>query len=529
MANKPVIGVDIRKKQYYDSVFLMGVNQKLSSAKDVVQTAVLMGSDKNKILLKNMGVLEQTFEDAGPNDLIIAIAGTNQEAVNAALKMVDGILHGIDERKPESQYHNLREGLDQLPDANLAVFSIPGEYIPHEAQKALDAGLNLFIFSSNVSMGDELRLKKLADAKGLLVMGPDCGTSLIGGIGIGFANVVRQGEIGVIGASGTGLQEFTAQVHNAGYGISHAIGTGSNDVKDVIGGITSFAALEALENDPSTKVIAFVSKPLGEEMIKKLAARIATCVKPVICCFLGLDSDLQLPKESDRVVCIIDEAVNESILAIQPDFTKEGFTLTPEEIGWCERECGLWNVEQKFLRGVFAGGTFTYQSQQVLRDAGVPVFSNAPLAGAFKLVDPDISRGHTIVDMGEENYTLGKPHPMISGALRIDRIKREAKDPEIAILFIDFILGFNASMDPVGELLDSIIYAQKLVESREGHLTIVASMCGTDRDPQDMAMQSQLLEQQGVYVFNSNARAALFCANLIQLGKELINDGKAAK
>ena len=519
MGNNSVIGVDIRKKQYYDSVFLMGVNQKLSSTEGVNQTAVLMGSDKNKTLLENMGLCDQSIDEAGPNDLIIAVAGVREEAVDGALKMLDRILQGIDEQKLVSQYHTLEDGLAQLPDANLAIFSIPGDYIPHEAQKALDAGLNLFIFSSNVSVEEELRLKKEADEKGLLVMGPDCGTSLIGGIGIGFANVVRQGEIGVIGASGTGLQEFTTQVHNAGYGISHAIGTGSNDIKDAIGGITSFAALDALENDPNTKVIAFVSKPLDEKMITKLASRIAGCEKPVVCCFLGLESELQLLKKSDHVVRIIDEAVNESIGLLNTDFPKKLLALTHKEINWCEREQELWTAEQKYLRGVFAGGTFTYQSQQVLRDAGIRVFSNAPLDDAFNLLDPDDSQGHTIVDMGEEFYTLGRPHPMISGALRKDRIEREAKDREIAILFMDFILGFNASMDPAGELLDSIINAQKIVESRQGHLTVVASMCGTNQDPQDMSMQRELLEQQGVYVFNSNARAALFCANLIKLGK----------
>jgi len=521
MENNMFTSIEIRKKQYYDSVFLMGENQKLGNSDGIIQTAVLMASEKNKSILLDLGITYSKIEDAGPNDLIIAIIGESEQAVSDALGKVDSILQGLEAKKTEARFHTIQEGLGQLPDANLAVFSIPGEYVPHEARKALEAGLNLFIFSSNVSLDDELQLKQKAEEKGLIVMGPDCGTSLIGGIGIGFANVVRQGEIGVIGASGTGLQEFTSQIHNAGYGISHAIGTGSNDVKDMIGGITTFSALEVLEKDPNTKVIAFVSKPLGEQLAEGLVSRIAACKKPIVCCFLGLDSPLQLPKKSDRVVRIIDEAVKASIDLLEPGSKSGNLTLTPKELAWCEEERGLWSPEQRYLRGVFAGGTFTYQSQQVLKDAGIRVYSNAPLSHHMTLADPDVSQYHTIVDMGDEFYTLGRPHPMISGALRNERIEQEAKDPQMAILFLDFILGYNASEDPVGELLDSIILAQRKAESYGGHLTVVASMCGTDQDPQDFAMQKALLDQQDVFIFNSNARAAFFCANLLRSEKVL--------
>lgn len=514
-------GVEIRKRQYYDSVFLMGVNQKLANLKGIKKTAVLMGSEKNKILLADMEVHDEGIDDAGPNDLIIAVVGVDKQAIDNALGMVDSILQGDDEQKGQAKYRTLGEGLERLPDANLAVFSIPGEYVPREAQKALDAGLNLFIFSSNVPLDEELKIKQSAKSKGLIVMGPDCGTSLIGGKGIGFANVVRKGEIGVIGASGTGLQEFTSQVHNAGFGISQAIGTGTNDVKDEIGGLTTLTAIDILEFDPNTKVIAFVSKPLGNLMLEKLTSRISECNKPVVCCFLGLDSNLKLQKESDRVVQLIDEAVSTSINILKPGYPTMDIHLTPAEKGQCEKERKLWSKNQKYLRGVFAGGTFTYQSQQVLISQGLEVFSNAALDHNFDLINPDESQKHSIIDMGDEYYTLGRPHPMISGALRKERINKESHDPEMAILFIDFILGFNASMDPVGELIDSIISAQNQMKSQGGHLTVVASICGTDQDPQDMAMQKSLLEQQGVYVFSSNARAALFCAKLLNTGKAI--------
>ncbi len=245
-------------------------------------------------------------------------------------------------------------------NANLAVISIPGEFAAREAKKALDHGLNVFLFSDNVTLEDELMLKSFATEKGLLVMGPDCGTSLIGGKGIGFANVVRNGSIGAIGPSGTGLQEFTSQVHNAGYGISHAIGTGSHDLSDLIGGLTTFTALDALESDPGTKVIAIISKPPGEKTITKLMDRIKNCPKPIIGCFLGINS---IPSNGCSMfsrAITIDEAVRLSIIN---SGGKDQFASTKDSLftQMVNREKRGFSAAQKYLRGVFAGGTFCYQ------------------------------------------------------------------------------------------------------------------------------------------------------------------------
>jgi FdrA protein len=362
-------------------------------------------------------------------------------------------------------------------------------------------------------------LKRSASQKNLIVMGPDCGTSLIGGVGIGFANVVRRGPIGVIGASGTGLQEFSCQVHNAGMGISHAIGTGTNDVSDAIGGITTFAALDALEEDFNTRVIVFISKPPGKQMLAKLVDRLRNCRKPVVCCFLGVDT---IPAARDRLHFsrTIDEAVRLAIHLEGGGPIPVELPFTPAELEWISEEQARWSPQQKYLRGIFAGGTFCYQSQQILRDAGLDVYSNAPLDSRFTLDHPDQSRAHTLVDMGDEYYTLGKPHPMIDGSLRTRRILTESLDPQVAILFLDFILGYNASSDPVGELLDAIIQARQIATNQGSHLTVVASFCGTEDDPQDLSLQAKLLKDQGAYIFNSNARAALFCAHLLTARRE---------
>ncbi len=508
-------GFLVKKNQYYDSVFLMGVNARLSSVKGVQKTAVLMASEKNKEILRDFAIESPEFDAAQPNDLVIAVMAETDQLVEEVLSNVDRafmVSEGAEKRK---SVPTLEEALVQQPQANIVSISIPGEYAAREAHKALDAGLHVFIFSSNVTIEDELALKQKAVEKNLFVMGPDCGTSMIGGTGLGFTNVVRPGPIAVIGASGTGLQEFTSQVHHAGSGISHAIGIGTNDVTDKIGGLTAFSALKALEANEKTNVIAFVSKPVGLKMLEKFENKFKTCKKPIVCCFLGA-KDLPDGHQHLKYTRTIDDAVLAAL-----DFTEQEtlpgrvLSLTEEDKSRIEQEKRKWDEKQKYLRGIFAGGTFCYQSQQILRDEGIAVYSDSPLEIKYKLEDPEKSMAHSIVDMGSEYFTIGKPHPMIDGFLRKQRIITESLDPEVAVIILDFILGYNASPDPVGDLVEVIEQAKHNALDRNAHLTFIASVCGTELDPQDMDLQIQLLEEQGVIVFTSNAKAALFCAELV--------------
>jgi FdrA protein len=509
-------GFVIRKNQYYDSVFLMGISKRLSDIPSVQQNAVLMGSETNKGLLSSIGIHDAQIDSAQPNDLIVAVIADTPQVVNQVLNKLDEYLLGGIPVATTSNPHSLEEGLAQKSNANLAVISIPGEYAAREARKALEAGLNVFLFSDNVSIEDELELKQFAAEKRLLVMGPDCGTSLIGGVGIGFANVVRKGSIGAIGAAGTGLQEFTSQVHNSGLGISHAIGTGGRDLSDQIGGLTTFAALDELEADPQTKVITVISKPPGAKTFARLIERFKICTKPVMGCFLGTRAEPQKANAVFQRAATIDEAVRLAIHSAGGKPPCNEATFTQEELEWISKEKSSWRPEQKYLRGSFAGGTFCYQSQQIFREANILVHSNAPLDSKDKLEDSNHSLEHTLVDMGTDEFTRGKPHPMISGTLRKQRILTESRDPQMAVLLLDFILGYNASMDPVGELLDAILTAKQTAQKRGGSLTVVASVCGTDGDPQDLNLQIKLLKEAGVTVFHSNARAASFCCALLK-------------
>jgi len=507
-------GYTIKRNQYFDSVFLMQVAKRLSEEPGIEQAAALMGTEKNKRLLVGMGFEDAEILSAGPNDLIIALKGKTLSSVNAILDNVDAWLLRKPSGLDESVSHTLDQALLRQPTANLVVISVPGDYAASEAHKALERGLNAFVFSSNVPVEDELSLKQYAREQGLIVMGPDCGTAIIAGVGIGFSNVVRRGPIGVIGATGTGLQEFTTLVHRGGSGISHAIGAGSRDLSDAIGGISTLSALEALEADPHTEVIALVSKPPGAKTLGLLVERLNRCNKPVLTCFLGIrkyPSDMAIRFATART---LDEA---TALATQMATRKPAVRTgvgSQELQALVARERAGMASEQKYIRGIFAGGTFCYQAQQVMRDAGLVVHSNAPLDGMLSLKDPSRSVQHTLVDMGADIFTQGQPHPMMDATLRRERILAEARDPQVAVLLLDFILGYNASPDPVGDLLETIAMAKRSASQRGGFLSVVASVCGTEGDPQNLQEQTRALEEAGVVVLPSSAQAALFSGTL---------------
>ena len=503
----------IRRNQYYDSVFLMSINKRLLAENGIIQSAVLMGTQGNKELLADIQVRSSEIDQASANDLVVAVIAETEKTAQDALGKLNQFLEKTDTRVRHTQLRTLEDGVRAKPDANLALISVPGEFAAREASKALENNLHVFLFSSNVSVKDELSLKKTGHQKGLLVMGPDCGTSIIGGKGIGFANRVRTGPIAALGPSGTGLQEFTCLVHHMGSGISHAIGTGSRDLKDEIGGLTTLMALDMLEKDAVTRVVAIVSKPAGKKTLAALLARLENYSKPVVACFLGVEEHPITKGKTLHFAATIDEAAEKAISLLGDGAVSKKRGVDQNLIN---KEVGSLAKQQKYLRGLFTGGTFCYQSQQILQEAGIALYSNEPLGDASLLSDPDKSIGNTLVDMGDEYYTRGKPHPMIDGTMRSLRITREAADPETAILLLDFILGFNSSNDPVGEAIEAILASKKNAKMQKRYLIVIASITGTEEDPQEMKTQSKLLEDAGVIVTHSNAVAARLCAAMLK-------------
>jgi FdrA protein len=514
----------VRKNRYFDSVFLMQVARRMAAQPGISDASALLATEANRKVLIGMGYGQNggdaEFAAAGPNDLVIALEG---EAAAVETIAADAEAWLVRSAEPASgsggaapEPRSLAEAVLARPDSGVAVISVPGEYAAREARAALQAGLNVFLFSSNVAVEDERALKGEAKVRGLIVMGPDCGTAFLGGAGLGFANAVRRGPIGIVGSTGTGLQEFSSLVHQAGSGISNGIGTGSRDLSDAIGGLSTLAGLDALEADPATKVIAVLCKPPGQATTARLLERLRQCAKPIILCLLGAE-DGTLIESSGKVqtAATIDDAVG---LALAAAGVKEPAALRGEAAS--QRDLALARIgdmrpEQRHIRGLFAGGTLCYQSQAIFQKAGLVVHSNAPLPGMPSLPDPLTSRDSSFVDMGAELFVEGRPHPMIDASLRKLRLVQEGQDPSVAVLLLDFILGAIASRNPVGDLLGAIGTAQAAARSRGGHVCVVASVCGTDEDAQDLQAQNHLLADAGVLVFSSNARAAAFCRDVL--------------
>jgi FdrA protein len=514
----------VLKNRYFDSIFLMRIAHQIAGLPGIRDASVLMATEANRRLLAELGYgsggLGEELASAGPNDLVIAIEG-EETAVEAVAADPDRWLYR--EAAPGTGAGMVPRSLDDAlalrPDAAVAAISVPGEYAAREARSAISRGLNVFLFSSNVSVEDEMELKTRAREKGLIVMGPDCGTAYLCGAGIGFANAVRRGAIGIVASSGTGMQEFASLVHQAGLGISHGIGTGSRDLSDAIGGSSTLTAIEALEADPATRVIALLSKPPGPGTMTKVMERLAACRKPVVMCLLGAraeDTNLK-PGSQARFASSIDAAV---AFAIEAAGGKAPARLRVDLAGLnalAAEEVARMQPAQKWIRGIFAGGSFCYQSQAIIREAGIEVYSNAPASGIRALSDPRMSLEHSLVDMGAEIFVEGRPHPMIDARLRRERVIREGGDPGIALLLLDFILGAVSSDDPVGDLLQAIETAQAAARERGGHLCVAASVCGTDQDAQGLEEQEGKLREAGVLVFPSSAQAALFSRELALL------------
>ena len=500
------------ENRYFDSVFLMRVSKRLSGQPGIDQAAVVMGTPKNIQILAAAGYDGIDALGASSNDLVVSLRAESVEAARPLLDSLEQWLVRDSSRPASESVRSIEQALSRQPASNIALISVPGQFATREARQALENGLNVFLFSDQVPLEDELSLKKMALDKGLLLMGPDCGTSIIGGVGLGFANAVRRGSIGVIGASGTGTQEVTSLVHRWGSGISHAIGVGGRDLSDDIGAISTLQAIDALERDPNTSVILLVSKPPGAATLSRVSERLAACSKPVVTCYLGGQNEHARHSKNVTTTNNLDDAATAAIRLAGGMRVDENSAVSPESV---QQERAKLRAEQTFVRGVFAGGTLCYQAQQVLTEAGLSVHSNEPLEKDMALPDSSVSVGHTLVDMGADEFTDGKPHPMIDSTERIQRILSEAEDQQVAVILLDCILGYVASDDPAGDIAPAISGAKRTANQRGDHLSVIVSVCGTDLDHQGLDDQIDLLEEAGAIVFTSGLQAARFAAQLV--------------
>jgi FdrA protein len=503
-----VIVSRVKKNAYYDSVRLMRVATTVQAAAGVLDCAIMVGTERNKEFLKGSRLLTQAVQQATSNDVYFVVEAESPEAAEKALALSESILEGTSGKPSPGRAtaYSLESALAMVP-ANIALLSIPGMYVKREAMKCLERGLHLFIFSDNVPLGDELEIKQKASELGLLVMGPDCGTAILNNAALGFANRVRTGPIGLVGASGTGIQEIACLVHHLGLGVSQAIGTGSHDVSREIGGITMLRAIQMLAGDPHTRVIVVISKPPSPEVFGKVVEALVKLEKPAVVNFIG-----EHPRKTEGSIHFAEDMEQAAATAVtlagsEPaGFLKEA--LTNESL---LSAAGKLGKERKFVRGVFSGGTFAVESALILSRLLGKVHTN--VAAGERLPDARFSKEHTCVDLGDDLFTAGRPHPMLEPAVRNRRIQAEMEDPSTAAVLLDVVLGYGVHRDPAGELISGI------GEAQERSVQVVASVCGTDEDPQSRSRQAAKLRDAGVLVFPSNASASRAAAFIAARGK----------
>lgn len=501
----------IRPGEYYDSVKLMIATKQLSEFEGVTEAAILMGSDLNKEVLKRTGLLTPESEAAVPEDLVIAISAETQEAIEQALAEVDGLLnqHGGGDDGEEYKPKSFDSALKAVPGLNFCIISVPGKYARREAMKALQNDMHVLLFSDNVTKEEELELKTYARESGLLLMGPDCGTAMINNVPLGFANKVRKGSIGMVGAAGTGMQEVMVLIHKLGGGISQAIGTGGRDLSLEIGGITMLQGIEALNNDPETKVIVVISKPPAEEISDKMLAYIKENVeKPVVINFIGGDKN-KVEAIGKAAASTLEEAAVKAVkLAEASCCSKYSMENNDELEAIAEEQAKSIKPGQKYLRGLYSGGTLCYESMLVLRDYIGDVYSNTPLNKKMKLADANIMQENCCVDYGDDQFTVGRAHPMIDTTLREEEFMNEVEKEDVAVILLDIVIGYGTHADPAGVFAKRIKQAREKMEKKGIYIPVICYICGTEEDPQNWALQKAKLEDAGAIVVSSNAKAS---------------------
>ena len=489
-----VFRATIRRNQYHDSDRLMKISREASSPDGIKKVLALLGTEGNKKILRDLGLYNQDVDSASPNDLVICIDAVSKDKFDIALNEVDRLL--LDTAQGASRQRDaqsLDEAMDELPGANFTLISIPGEFAKLEVMTALERGLNVMLFSDNVSIEDELFLKEMAIRKGLLMMGPDCGTAIINGVPFAFANVVRRGGVGIVGASGTGIQEVTCLIHRLGGGISHAIGVGGRDLNEQIGAKMMATAIRKLSEDPSTRSLVLIGKPGAPNSTRRVLREARKSGLPVVVCLLGTG---KLPKTGGSLTFVntLEEA---AFLAMGQDRP-----VTALPTGLAERIDSM-PKSRKYLNGLFSGGTLCYEALLIFEGV-LKVGSN--IGNGKKRMRKNIRQGNYCLDLGDDEFTRGRPHPMIDSTLRQEYFIEAYTSPRTRVILLDVVLGYGSNADPAGDIVSALDEARS-GNGKDGPV-VLAHVCGTTQDPQSLDGQENKLREAGVFLFGTNAEAA---------------------
>ena len=514
-----VLSVKVRKNTYYDSVTLMLISKEVKKLEGVKEVLVGMGTDLNKELAQNLGLANEEVNQLGANDFFITVLSESDDVINELVKKVDELLN---QKKDADGDEYIPPTFDSAvkfaPDSNFVVISLPGQYAFDEVKKALNNNMHVLLFSDNVKIEEEKELKELAKSKGLLMMGPDCGTAIINNVPLAFANVVEKGDIGIVAASGTGSQEVSVMIDKLGAGVSQLIGTGGRDLSKDIGGIMMTEGIRALANDPNTKVIVLISKPPAAEIAEKVLAVAKETGKPFVVNFIG--GKPEVIKQYGGIPGVnLEDTAYKAVAISKGETVAEGVVYGTDEAKLKDiaaKAVQKLQKGQKYLRGVYTGGTLCDEAMKLLANEIGGIYSNIPLEPQYKLTNVFTSKEHTCVDLGDDEFTVGRAHPMIDPTMRQERLIKEADDEEVAVILMDFVLGYGANIDPAGEMVPYIMKAQEKMKAKGKEVVFVGSVCGTEKDPQNLKEQEEKLRQVGVIIMPSNAQAVKLTAELLK-------------
>lgn len=562
LQKEDVSHVVVKPNFYRDSLQLMKISEKLRHYSGVSEASIVMATETNKGVLIRLGFSPSLIEQASESDMIIAVRAKDQQSIDLISEQIDKLFESSEEDRLDSRAQEKTSDIDvalkKMPGTNLVLLSIPGEYIKDISYKLIEQGIHQQIFSDHVPVEDELKIKTQAVTKGVLILGPGAGTSIINGKGIGFSNTISTGPVGIVAAAGTGLQEVACLLDQCGIGVKHGLGVGGNDPKDKIGGIMMLECMKILEKDDSIEVIAIISKPPSPSVEQKIMKYVTDYgTKKYVLAFIGgqlavaekkkeqqenqtekftsqvspsgnitsthmtaSDRNMKIVKVNSLTSCVIAIANALGNQQLQKAISQI-YIQSDRLVDLLQEEWNKLQTGQKFIRALYTGGTFTYEAQVILRDIIDPahIHSNAPIEQITKLQDSFKSDKHSVIDLGEEEFTKGRPHPMIDPTIRKLRILEEAKDPGVSVLLLDFVLGYGSNSDPVGAVIDELQLAKETARRQGRYLSIITHVCGTKNDIQDYERSVSKLQSVGCVVMPTNALTVIASVVVAQRGQ----------
>ncbi len=525
-----VIRARVKRNAYFDSITLMKIASTLTSMNGIKDAAAIMATEPNLQLLREAG-LAAVENNAGPGDVLIVVRADDEHNAQSALQAAEEHLaqrptsaSDVGASGASSQPRSLEQAAQLHPEARLAVISVPGPYAALEADRALRNGLHVFLFSDNVALADEISLKQLARGRGLLLMGPDCGTAMLNGVGLGFVNVVPKGPVGIVGASGTGIQQIMSLIAQQRSGVSQVIGCGGRDLSEAVGAITTLQGLRLLQEDEETEVIVIVSKPPAPAVAERVIEAAMLGRKPVVVNFVGADVDALQSRYGDRLVVTrtLAEAAQKAVSICGGTEFTTGTWYTSTRKTAAPSAIAKDVMPGQRLAALFSGGTLCDEAMHIWTEDTAqgktlgPIYSNIPLQPDWRLVEGQPIKGHYAIDFGADEYTRGRPHPMIDPSLRLKRLQEDATDPSIGVILLDIVLGYCSLPDPASVYAPTIQAAREQAQRSGRRLTFIISLCGTEGDPQRLSLQHRQLREAGAEVFTSNADAAIRCLDIFQ-------------